>query len=172
MATPGSLAAAKAKAPATKSKPGKLKGKAANALANLKRRAGLDKLKARAGVETVMQVGEFSGAAFLSGLAGAYITQEAIQVFGIDARLALGLGLSGYGAYAAFQGSEASPHMTAIGAGIMAAPLVQMGAEVGETMRQSGTGFAGLLGGGKPQPQPQFAGQPQPQPQPQFRPVM
>lgn len=176
MASPASLAAAKASVPAKK-KAGKLRGKTANALANLKRKAGLDKLKAKAGFESVLQTGEFAGAAFLSALAGGYLDANLavgeasrLQVFGIDARLAAGLGLSGYGAYNAFKGSDSAGHLIAIGGGLMAAPLVQMGQEVGASMATSGTGFAGLLGGNKAAPA-QFQGMPHAQPQPQFRPV-
>ena len=91
-------------------------------------------------VASAIHTGETQGALFAGCAAEGYWGAEAMQVMGIDARLALGIAGAGVGLIQSANGSQAANHTLAVSNGLMGAYVASKGLQLGQMLQQKNSG--------------------------------
>lgn len=135
-------------APRSKSKSKSNKPSAAKMLERMRRRAKIDKDKAKAVGSSALDVATVQGTATAAGLAAGYFGDN-FKAMGIDLALLIGAGVTGFGLVQTYQGKKSAQHFVNAGSGCLAAGMANLGRQWGETLRQDGFEalFGGLFGG-------------------------
>jgi len=118
-------------------------------LERMKRRATLDKNKAKAAGMAAADAATIQAAATAAGFARGYLGANRFQAMGIDMALLAGLGVTGYGLVSTYQGKKYANTLGNVGNGLLAAGMVGLGQQWGEQLRSGGfeSLFGGLFGG-------------------------